>query len=299
VVWAGLQLESVLVFLQLDSLGQLANFRPPPLETAQGLDRRAVVPATVVALVVGVVVVAVLALVAFARSWRDRRSWALLCAPGVGLAVVVVNPYGQEGIFRAVLFAVPWLAILAARLFRGGAGARPRLSLLATTAVLTGAFLISSFGLDGINVVRPADVGAVTYAQQRGGESYQLLYLGAGDLPDSLRRGPLILDRDVLQVPVQDAAGLRPGDQAARVTAAYADYWPPAEGGPAPMYAIWSPVSAAYADAYGLQRPEQFEQLRDALLDSPYWRVVFESDGTLLLELDDALYGADQATGGA
>jgi hypothetical protein len=213
--------------------------------------------------------------------------------------VVVVNPYGQEGIFRAVLFAVPWLAIMAASLFRGRSGGRPSITLLGTTAVLTGAFLIASFGLDGINVVRPADVAAVTYAQERGGESYQLLYLGAGDLPDTLRRGPLLLDRDVLEVPVQEVSGLSTEAQADRVTAAYANYWPPAEGGPSPRYAIWSPVSADFADAYGLQRPEQFEQLRDALLASPYWRVAFQSDGTLLLELDDVRYAADQALAGA
>jgi hypothetical protein len=293
--WAALQLQSVLAFLDLDSLGQLTNFRPPPLETAPGLSRLPIVPATVVALVAGVVVVGGLALVAFIRSWRDRRTWGLAVAPSVGLALVVVNPYGQEGIFRAVLFALPWLAVLAARCSPGRPRVRSRLALLATTAVLTGTFLVSSFGLDAVNVVRPGDVAAVVHAQQRGGDSYQLLYLGAGDLPDTLRRGPVLLNRDILEVPVEHRPGVSAQDEAARVTAAYAGYWAPADGGPEPMYALWSPVSAAYADAYGLQRPEQFAQLRDALLASPYWRVEFRSGDTLLLQLDIARYEADRA----
>jgi hypothetical protein len=297
--WTVLQLPSVLGFLDLDSLGQLTNFRPPPLETAPGLSRLPVVTATVVALVVGVVVLCVLAVVAFLRSWRDRRSWGLILAPAVGLALIVINPYGQEGIFRAVLFAVPWLAVLAARCFPDRPVGGARLAVLATTAVLSCSFLVASFGLDGVNVVRPGDVAAVTHAQQQGGDDYQLLYLGAGDLPDTLRRGPVLLNREIIEVPVEHLPGVSGEEQAARLTAAYADYWAPSVGGPATMYAIWSPVSGRYADAYGLQRPDQFEQLRDALLASPYWRVELASEGTLLLELDIARYEADRASGAA
>lgn len=298
-VWAAVHLPSVLGFLDLGSLGQLTNFRPPPLETAPGLARLPVVPATVAALVVGIGTVAVLAVVAFLRSWRNGRSWALLGAAGVGLVMVVVNPYGQEGIFRAALFAVPWLAVLAAGLSSPRPTPRTRVPVLVLTAVLTGTFLVSSFGLDGVNVVRRADVAAVTTALDRGGEDLQLLYLGAGDLPDTLRDGVLVLDREVLGVPVEHAPGASADTLADELTAAYADYWSPVEGGPAPLYALWSPVSGDYAEAYGLQSLEEFEQLRDALLRSPYWTVVHEQDGTVLLELDAVRHAAERAAAGA
>lgn len=298
VAWTALQIDSVVEFLNLRSLGQLTNFRPPPVATAPGLSRLPVVTESVVAMVAALLFVGILALVSVLRSWRDRRIWGQALAPAVGMALIVVNPYGQEGIFRAVLFAVPWVAILAARCFSGAPRLRSRLPLMATVAALTGLFMAASFGLDAINVVRPADVHAVTYAQHQGGNRYQLLYLGAGDIPDTLRRGPVLLNRDVLKVPVEELRGQPVEQQLQRLTYAYANYWGPPDGGPSLMYALWSPVSARYADAYGLQRPEQFEQLRDALLASPYWRVAYRSGGTVLFQLEIAKYEAAQAAGG-
>lgn len=295
VTWTVFHLHTVLMFFSFDALGRLTNFEPPPEAATPGLSRLPVVPETVAALVVAVLTLGALAFVALLRSWRDLRSWALALAPAVGLGLIAVNPYGQEGIFRAVLFAIPWLAVLAARLF----GMRPSLTrawTLATALLLTAAFLVASFGLDKLVVLRPADVAAVTYARDHGGRTYGLLYLGGRDLPDTLRRGPAMLTRETLEVPLRPPAAYRADADVATLTSAYVAFATSGEGPQRTvLYALWSPTSSDYGHAYALQTPAQFAGLRDALLRSPYWRVVFQRDGRYLFQLDVARYSADQA----
>lgn len=297
VAWAALHLGTILSFVSLDALGRLSNFEPPPQPPAPGLSRLPVVPATVTALVVAVLLLGALALVALVRTRHERRSWAIATAPAVGLLLIAINPYGQEGIFRAVLFAIPWLAILAARLFEPSLSFA-RASLLATTLVLTSAFLVAGFGLDGVKVIRSADVAAVTYPQQHSGNSFDLLNLGAGDLPDSLRRGATMLDRERLQWPLDGSPGYEADADVLGLTSAYVDYAMTEQAQPSAMYAVWSPTSAEYDEAYGLQHPGQFDQLRDALARSPYWHVVLRRDGTYLFQLDPAAYLAARAAAG-
>jgi hypothetical protein len=293
--WAWIHRGVVADFVSLDALGHLSNFEPPPQPAAPGLSRLVVVPATVTALVVGVLLLGALAFVSLLRTRRELRSWAVAAAPAVGLLLIAINPYGQEGIFRAVLFAIPWLAILAARSF----GPRLRLarwSLLSTTLVLTAAFLVANFGLDGVKVIRPADVAAVAYANQHGGNGFDLLELGEGDLPDTLHRGTVFVDRARLQLPLDSSSGYQATTDLSGLTAAYVDYATAEQGlRRSALYALWSPTSSLYDEAYGLQRPAQFAQLRDALLRSPYWQVVFERDGRYLFRLDVAAYQAARA----
>ena len=299
VTWAAVHLDTLLRFFSFDALGNFSNFEPPPEAAAPGLTRLPVVPGTVAAVVVAVLTLGALAFVALLRSWREPRSWALALAPAVGLGLIAVNPYGQEGIFRAVLFAIPWLAVLAAQLF----GMRQRLArvcTLATSLLLTTTFLVASFGLDEIHVLRPADVAAVTYALDHGGDTYGLLYLGGGDLPDVLRRGPVTLTRKTLEWPLDSSAAYQADADLAGLTNAYVAFATPDKGlRRTVLYALWSPTSSDYNYAYGLQRPVHFAQLRDALLRSPYWRVDFQRDGRYLFQLDMARYSADQpaATG--
>jgi hypothetical protein len=295
VTWALAHLPTVLMYFSFDALGRWSNFEPPPEAPSPGLSRLPVVPTTVTALVVAVLTLGALALVALLRSWRDPRSWAIAAAPGVSLALVAVNPYGQEGIFRAVLFAIPWLAVLAALLF-GMRQAFARMWTLATTLVLATAFLVASFGLDAVDVLRPADVAAVTYARDHGGNVYGLFYLGGRDLPDTLRRGPALLTRRSLELPPAPAVGYQPDQDVARLTEAYAAFATQGEGpSRSTLYALWSPTSAEYGSAYALQRPGEFAELRNALLHSPYWHVAFQRDGRYLFQLDLARYEADQA----
>ncbi|WNY34665.1 hypothetical protein Q9Q99_05400 [Curtobacterium flaccumfaciens] len=104
-------------FLSLAAVGKvLDNVQPPshdmtvlpkPLVTRLAFD----VPA-VALIVLGLVAV----LTVLMR--RDRVHWGLLAAAASPISLLVATNYGQEGIFRVVLFATPWIAILAAGLPR-------------------------------------------------------------------------------------------------------------------------------------------------------------------------------------
>ncbi|WP_432564748.1 hypothetical protein [Kineococcus sp. SYSU DK003] len=304
VVWAVLHFEALARFLSLDSLGDPGNLRPPHTPGSADLSRLTVVPASVAALLVCIGVVGLIALVTLVRTWRSSWSWALAASPGVALVLVVVNSYGQEGIFRAVLFGMPWLAVLATPTLlapRWGLPWRPRrpglhrapalaVRLAAVLTVLTAAFLVAAFALDRLTVVRRADltvlaalerIEAAPDAPQR-----VVIFLGEGNLPTTVappdaRSVELRLeDLDLLygQRPADEVAG-----QGLELTRALE------RGAPAEIthvYVVWSPTISDYSWAYGVQTPDQFAALRDGLLALPQWSVVAQDGGTLLLRFD-------------
>jgi hypothetical protein len=283
-------------FVSLREIGHLQNFLAPKTAGSAGLSRLPIVDETVAALVLGIGIVGLAALVALVRARRDPAVWAQACCPAVGLVLVAVNPYGNEGIFRAALFGVPWLALLAARLF-GAPGERlPRLPLVATTTALTMTFLVAAFALDATNVIRLPDLEAHRYFQRQGGNHprppYYLLHLGAGDLPGSLPTrfgGHVIIRRDDLDEPVRQERDFQAERQVRRLTAKFVAY---AREDPADahLYAIWSPVSSYYAWMYGIQLPGQFAALRDAFRVSPDWSVAMQRDGTFLFRFEPHRY---------
>lgn len=298
--WAWLHRDSLRNQVSWAGFLRPSNFRPPAEVASPGLSRLPIVTWTVVAVVVGILVLGVMALVVLVRRRGSRRAWALACCPVVGLALVAVVPYGQEGIFRSAAFGLPWLAILAAAgvassqrgwswLFlprRGWAAALP-----AALGILTICFLVSTCGLDAFTITRQADVGALEYAGARSGPNYDLLLLGPGDLPTTLRPGPETLQRPDLGLPAQPAS---PPQEMRRMTEGMARS-ASAPGTEKGIYALWSPVQVSYASAYGLDRPRDLVALRNAFTGSPYWTVVFEQDGTVLFELDGSRFRAETA----
>jgi hypothetical protein len=295
VAWTLLHLGSVSGYLSLDSLGQLSNFRPPKTTATAGLDRLPIVTETVVALVAAILVLTALAAITLLRNLRSRQAWALALCPTIGLALIAINPYGQEAIFRAALFGLPWLAVLAVPNFRAVRAPGPRSLLLVTVAALAGTYLVSSNGLDAADISRPADVAAVRYPQEHGGTNYILLLLGQGDLPSTLRPGELQMSTsDLASPPDGPATVLTTLPAAQEVTRIddllwqrYLAQWQ----GPRPaVYAIWSPTQSAYQVAYGLDTRSRFAELRDAMSASPYWKPVLQRDGTVLYRFDVQKY---------
>jgi hypothetical protein len=282
--------------LNFTELGQAQNFRPPVTVAASGLQRLPVIRETVLALLIGIGILAVLAGVNLVRHRTDRRYWALVCCPLAALTLIAVNPYGQEGIFRAALFGLPWLAALGAPVIVSPR-IPVRLALTATSVCLTGAFLVSSFGLDAVNVIRPGDLAAVRYFEEHGGPrpptTHYLLLLGAGDLPTTpgLSGGwHQIWSRERIDLPLPDRPPLRTPDAQVSLITSRLLHETADPSAPPTLFALWSPVQAQYSRAYALQLPEQSAALRDAFKRSAYWSVAFEQDGTYVFRFEPSRY---------
>jgi hypothetical protein len=299
IIWAGIHYQAVQGFLSLSRFARLDNFRPPVTMRAPGLQRLPVVQETVLALLVGILAVGVMAALALVQRRRDRRYWAIACCPAVGLILVAVNPYGQEGIFRAVLFGLPWLALLASDLVSGDLPASPMLSrvaVLGTTSCLLVAFLMSSFGLDGTNVIRPSDLAAVRHFNDLGGPRppnlYYMLILNPGDQPTSPEMANtrhFTWSRDLIDEPVTQQAHFDPRAEVRRLTdrliANTRDIDKQAQ-----LFALWSPAGALYGEAYAIQSLRQSFALRDAFRESPFWSSEPFGDGTYLFQFRRAKY---------
>lgn len=307
--WTLLNRSALEHFLKFRDIGRLANFRPPATEGASDLARMPVVTYTVAALVLGIGIVAVAAIIALARHRGDRSAWAAACCPGVGLALVMINAYGHEGIFRAALFGVPWLATLAARLFDGPQPGIRTGCFGVMICWLTATFLTASFGLDATNVLRPADRVALEHFHaepvvDRWHPNY-LLNLGAGSLPTSPPHedhGHVSLDRDALDELMIEERDQRFQDQPAALTVRRLTESLITFAGSSPdqvrLYAIWSPVSLDYARAYGVFRADRFIALRDAFQRSGYWTVALRVDRTVLFRFEPAGYPGARLAGG-
>jgi hypothetical protein len=305
-LWAFLHWSTLNDFFSLESLGRLGNFRPPETSGSPQLERLPVVRESVVAQLVAIGLVGLLAGVTLLRNIRDRRSWAFACCSGVGLVIVAINPYGQEGIFRAALFGLPWLALLASGFFcdvdadvadaRFREHWRNRILLIITTTCLVTTYLVASTALDAMNVIRRADLAAVRYFRQQGGprppDPYYMLLLTTGDLPTSpdVEDGKhAIWGRDVIDFPVRQQPTFDPQSEMLILTDRFVRYTARSPRDDH-LFALWSPVGSAYAEAYAIQSSDQSAALRDAFRAAPFWSVRTESDGTLLLEFQRARY---------
>lgn len=154
--------------LQVDGV---RNVRPPsarPVDTLPWAQTLTWASPLLMAMLGLLTLVAVLRL-AEHLTRRPERRWML--APVlfglVPIAVVAVQPYGNEGIFRAFLFALPWSAVLVARgLLVYPVHWRPGRGWLrfAVPALLAGLWLPTSFAPELTNYVYPSDVRAAVWA---------------------------------------------------------------------------------------------------------------------------------------
>jgi len=286
VIWAVINYGTLKSFLSFGQVGDIHNLRPPKIAGPVVLSRSSVVTDSVIALTSGILLLGLLALLTLIRRRRSPMAWGLAVTPAAGLLLVVANPYGQEGIFRASLFGIPWLAALAAQNFADRPSLRSRAGLAAVSGLMVVTFLVSAFGLDIIYTVRKPDLAVLQLLDEQvdrtGG--YVLLNLGAGDLPTSIRAGTVIkVSREALNQPVRQVEQLDAGAQEVALTEGLLRF---AGSDRSAVFAIWSPVQADYALAYGLQTPDQFRALRDAFTSAPYWKIRSSDGGTVLFQLD-------------
>ncbi len=291
-LWLGINYHTVSGFVSLSDFWHLANFMPPHTVTAPGLVRQPIVNFSSYALVLGLLVLIAAALVGFARHLREAWAWAFMASAGLGLIFVAFNSYGNEGIYRATLFGIPWLALLALRAVERPPSRPGLVAFTAITFVLLGTFLVANFGMDGSTVMRRSDLTALRVFESKAPAGAYLVSLGYGDLPNVLPYFSSDLQSADFRTLVgstnrlsrQPAAG-----SLAAFTARYENLARTRSGAvPGDLYAVWSPVLPLYAYEYGLLSTRQSDAWRDLMLASPEWRLIYAADGTLLFRLSGA-----------
>src|SRR5262249_47711232 len=111
IFWAVFNWHVLRRFVSIN-IGNLLNYTPPKTISSPGLQRLPIVGESSHALLLGLLVLIALAGVGFARTVRRPQTWGFMISAGVGLIIIGVIPYSREGIFRAALFGIPWLALV-------------------------------------------------------------------------------------------------------------------------------------------------------------------------------------------
>lgn len=301
IAWAALNFGVVSKFISFDDLFDVSNFAPPKTVSTPGLSRLPIVAESSDALALGLLILIAIAAIGLLRNLRSRPTWAFLVCPGVGLALIAANPYGNEGIFRAALFAIPWLAAAGLNVVRASPS-RWMVGLYGLVgAVLTATFLVSMFGLDNQNVIRPDDYQALLYYQNTAAPTSYYMQITNGNLPVSVTFPPGYghdVSWSALLTPAQVETLTPTKADAAALAQDYYNYAKKNDGETGELYAIWSPAAAAYNVNYGLEPLAQAEAWRSLLIESPDWKVVYSGDGTYLFRVSPTVGAAtSQKTG--
>jgi hypothetical protein len=238
-----------------------------------------------------------LAAVGFIANVRTKWAWAYALCPIVGLGLIAINPYGNEGIFRATLFAIPWMAVLAMKMPRPGRFIaffeRPIVLTALTSAALIcllAAFVVAAYAMDGTSVLPRSDVAIASYVARLPSKNAFVLSIGSADnpadaVPFTANYKPLTWD-SVATDPELQSPNPTPLD-----LVALADKYGLVAGqmygatGTSPLYLIWSSSVLMYAQAYAQQSPEQLMKWLHLLKTSPNWQLVDHSGGTYLFKL--------------
>ncbi len=294
--WAALVRKTIEGHFTFGTLFSLSNFSPPVTVATPGLHRLAVVGTQSHMLLVALLILILLGALGFIPNIRTRWAWGYGLCPIVGLALIAINPYGNEGIFRATLFAIPWIAVLAMKMPEPSSRLRVLSSPVAMTAAITAClgallttFLIAAYAMDATNVLSSSDVAVVDYVMRLPPRNAFVLSIGsAGNPADGAAE---ILRYTTLEwSQVANVPELQQPDPQAIAATALADRYglvAARQGATArsPLYVIWARSSLLYCSAYGLQSPAQMRAWLRVLETSPSWHLVDRSGSTYLFKL--------------
>jgi hypothetical protein len=217
------------------------------------------------------------------RRHRDkaaRRSWNRVALLGVAaIPMVAGNDYGGEIIFRAFLFALPFMAVAGAALFFPRAWSpRPYLAGVAfaiTTALLAGGFFLSNYGSDAMNYFTPQEVTAAQWLYRTAPAGAQVIAVNS-NFPWAFvhydRYTYTFLDgsgysRDTMRNPVQEISFLMS---------------PPY---PAVSYLVFTRSQAAQEAISGPWSPSEYSRVYDTLMQSAAFKTVYLGKGVTILRL--------------
>jgi hypothetical protein len=286
VVWAIDHLGVVTSFLSGSQVGDTSNFTTPRTVSAPGVSRLPIVAISSLTLLAALLLIGVVAVCGGVRAIRNRTTLAMGTAALFAFSLIVVTPYGNEGIYRASLFAVPWLIILGLPAYRFlSRPGRLRNGVLAVlVVVLTGLYLVSSAGLDASNVQRVADAAVYRHvsslAHRNPDTLYAVVQLGPGDLPTNRPVAPENVTYLRSEKAVPHLADVAVARRYIR-NSIQAAYWLVGKPDVTRVYLIYSPASFAYAREYGYARLSDLRNLRQALRTDPRLQILSTDDGTI------------------
>jgi hypothetical protein len=231
---------------------------------------------------------AVLTVVGVVRGLRrgrvDLSALALIIAPCL---VVPLQAYGGEGIFRAYIFALPWMAVIGGRVLLSARRPSWRaLTVGAAAAVIGTGFFFAYFGLERANYMSPDDVATSTYYEHHlAGPDTQAIMI-ASNFP-----GPLTGDYvtahiapaasfDVVMADYPPFRELRKGTDGAAMLAQVAS-----SSTRKHVYVVLAGSERRYAQLYGLYAPQFVPQLEHALATSrwsQYFRPVYRTSDSVI-----------------
>lgn len=283
VIWALFNAGVLDRFVSWSAIGQIGRNISPPVHSFTQLPTPAVTDLAFRVPAAALVVVGIVALIA-AVQHRNRVAFALVFVAASPASLFFATDYGQEGIFRVVLFATPWLAIIAA-------GVRWRWHQ-ASTAVLAFALAtllaVNVYGqtaLDWNRVVRADTAEATKMFEDVAPDGATVLIMGSGNATPGSRTAHYL---ELQYVSREGLGGYPDGDRpydaerdVEQLTSDYAGW----EG--TAFYALVSESTGAYGERYGFQTYENFRQLEDAMAASPLWDPIYEGPTTTLYELSD------------
>ncbi len=234
-----------------------------------------------------------LGLIAVAGIVRGRSSLhvALAFCAASGAGLIVANSYGNEASFRVVLFALPWLAILA-----GDFRLRSRLGstvfwTLATFALL-GGYLVADYGLDFVYVVRPGDVMVMQKFESTAPVGSTLLQIGnQASEPNSLTgRFDVVHEDAYYRVPTAAASSASSGlfsfSQFMTDLLTTRDFVPPqSQYFSQNYYVMTSDQSAAGLAVYNITTLKQYQNFTTQLETSVFWQTVLKTPTAQLFRL--------------
>ncbi|MDT0233624.1 glycosyltransferase [Curtobacterium sp. BRB10] len=284
-------------FLSLGAVGKvLDNVQPPshdmtvlpkPLVTRLAFD----IPAA------ALVVLGLVALITVLMR-RDRVHWGLLATAASPISLLVATNYGQEGIFRVVLFATPWIAILAAGLPMPSGRLAPVGRLLTRTmrptavqvvvaaaavAAMVGVGAFGQTALDWNRVPTRSQSAATQFYDSTAPKGSMMLLTGSANAVPS-NTGARYFDVGALSREVLGAYPEPQGYDAeadvSTMTRQFVLDWPATK-----YYALVAEPFGAYDERYGYQTDADYQELAAAMADSPYWKRVFGSGTTAVYEL--------------
>jgi hypothetical protein len=226
-------------------------------------------------------------------EWRDR----MLPIAVVGLAlapfaIALVQPYGGESTLRAYLFALPWLAFLAASTARSAAvalSARARrwgrsITLAALTAGLAAPFLFAYFGQESQNFISADDVAVNQWYSQHAPNG-SVIYFTAPNSPTRPNGRYAVMDVADAGATLSDNAGLVGHQFQSTTDLPRVETIMRSSGHGTARYLVVSPSETNYLLLYGLVPPGWTENLLAALRMSPDFRVVYESGPAAVFQL--------------